>query len=346
MSSSDSLKRRELLQAAAALAPVAFASHAWAAGEPNVVKLATVAPDGTPWAEQLKTFKTRVESGTAGRLKIKSFMGGALGDENSTASECKRGAIQIWGGSTGALATVVPELALFEMPYLFRTEAEADHVLDQVLYEDMKQLLSKKGLTLLFWAENGYRSFGSNFGPIQTPAQIKGKKMRSQESDLHLEMYRALGASPVPIAVTEVISALQTGVVDGFDQTPLFTFAASWHQGIKHYSLTEAIYQPGIVVANKAWFDKLSPEDQKTVLGDPAAEAKSGRKGVRELAPLLIENFRSAGIQVHEVSSEQKRVFAKLCEPTHARWMSGKGKTAAPMVKKAKAALEKLRGGR
>jgi tripartite ATP-independent transporter DctP family solute receptor len=336
------MKRRDFLSHAA-VAGAALAGGRALAADPVTVKIATVAPDGTPWADQMRSFKARVEAAGAGRLKLKPFLGGALGDENGTASETKRGSIHIWAGSSGALASVVPELALFELPYLFRNYAEADHVIDQVLFEDMKKAIEAKGLKLLFWSENGYRSFGTTFGPVTKPEHLKGKKMRSQESDAHLEMYRVLGASPVPIAVTEVLSALQTGVVDGFDNTPLFTFAASWHRGIKHYSVTEAIYQPGLVVANKEWFDKCTPDEQKALVADQPGEASRGRKGVRDLAPLLIENFKNDKIAVHTLTDAEKESFAKLCEPVHAKWAASKGKAAAPMLKKAKAALEAMR---
>lgn len=314
--------------------------------ESTVVKVATVAPDNTPWSENLKKLKERVDKGSQGRLRLKTFLGGALGDENATASETMRGAIQIWGGTTGALASLVPELAMFELPYLFRNEKEADYIIDEVLYDDFNKLLEKRGLKILMWAENGYRSFGTTFGPVKTPASLKGKKMRSQESSVHLDMYRAFGAAPVPIAVTEVLPALQTKLVDGFDNTPLFTFAASWYQGVKHYSLTEAIYQPGLVVANKAWFDKLSVEDQQVLMSDSRSHAKTGREGVREIAPLLIENFKAAGIEVHTLTDAEKMEFAKLAEKTHAAWLAGKGKSAAPFYKKAQAALLAFRGGK
>src|SRR5687768_9863564 len=103
------MERRDFLTttALASAGLIAFGEGAVAA-EPAASKLATVAPDGTPWAEQLKNFKTRVEEGTQKRIRVKSFLGGALGDENVTATECKRGSIQLWGGSTGALASVVP----------------------------------------------------------------------------------------------------------------------------------------------------------------------------------------------------------------------------------------------
>ncbi|MBX7117163.1 MAG: TRAP transporter substrate-binding protein DctP [Myxococcaceae bacterium] len=337
------MNRRQFVKTAAVgTTALAAGNTAWAE-EPMVVKLSTVAPEGTPWAEQVKDFKKRISAEGGGRFTVKSYLGGGLGDETVTSSECKRGAIQVWAGSTGALAAVVPELALFELPFLFNNVAEADHVIDNVLNTDMQKLLASRGFQILFWAENGYRSFGTTFGPVKTPEALKGRKMRSQENEVHLEMYRALGASPVPISVTEVLSSLQTKVVDGFDNTPLFTFAASWYQGVKHYSLTEAIYQPGIVVANKAWFDKLAPADQKMIMGDPKADAIKGRKGVRELAPLLIENFKAAKIEVHTLTPAEREVFAKACLPTHDKWIKGKGKSAAVYVAKAKAALAELR---
>ena len=221
------MRRRSFVSTTALATLGAVSSRsALAAGKAGVAKLATVAPDGTPWSDQLYAFKSKIEKIAGDRLKVETYIGGVLGDENVTASETKRGAIQLWGGSTGALATIVPELALFEMPYFFRTAEEADLVMDVVLFDDVKKLLLSRGLVLMFWAENGYRSFGTKFGPVKKPADFKGKKMRSQESDVHIEMYRALGALPVPISVTEVLTALQTGVVDGFDNTPLFTFAA------------------------------------------------------------------------------------------------------------------------
>jgi TRAP-type transport system periplasmic protein len=341
------MRRRTFVKAAALASAGGLIPEVRAqSGETTVAKLATVAPDGTPWAEQLRRFKKRVEADSGGRISIKGYLGGGLGDENVTAGEVKRGSIQLWGGSTGALATVVPELALFELPYLFRTYEEADYVIDRVLFADMERLLASRGLQVLFWAENGYRCFGTTFGPVRSPAHLKGKKMRSQESEVHIQMYRAFGAAPVPIAVTEVLSSLQTRVVDGFDNTPLFTFAASWYQGIKDFSLVDAIYQPAVVVANKRWFDKLRPDDQRVLRQDPEAEAKRGRVGVRELAPLLIENFRAAKINVHTLTDQEKRAFEDLAMPVHDKWITGKGKTAAPLVKKAKLALAEYRKGR
>lgn len=313
------------------------------AEEPIVLKLATIAPDGTPWAETMAAYKKRVEAESKGRVRIKAFLGGTLGDENSTVAETRRGTIALWGGSTAALGSVVPEMQLLELPYLFHDEAEADYILDEVLFEDFKKLLESRGYVLLFWAENGYRSVGSKHGFVKSLDDLKGRKFRSQESSVHLDTYRALGASPVPISATEVLSALQTGVVDGFDNTPLFAFAASWYQGVKYYTVTNHIYQPAAVLISKKVFDELPADLQKIVVGDSRRQAKEGRVGVRALTPYLIQNFENAKVAVHHSTAAEKAAFAKATLPVHQQFVKGEGKSAAKMYEKAMKALEARR---
>jgi len=327
-----------------ALALAVVASPGLARAEDQIVlKLATVAPEGTPWAEQLKTYKARVEKEAGGRIKVKAFLGGTLGDENTTVAETRRGAISMWGGSTGALGSVVPEMQVLELPYLFQTDAEADYILDTVVEADFRALLAERGFVLLFWAENGYQALGTKFGCVRTPKDLEGRKMRSQESAAHLETFRALGASPVPIPVTEVLSSLQTGVVDGFSNTPLFSFAASWYSGVKYFSLTNHIYQPAAVLMSKKAFDALPPDLQKIVLGDAKAQAVEGRVGVRALTPYLLKNFTAAKVEVCELTADQRAAFAKQAATAHTKFIEGDGKSAAAIYKKIQAALVEYR---
>src|SRR6185436_12198059 len=296
----SSSRRRFLAAGGAGAATLAFGARGRAAAPEVTFKLATVAPEGTPWAEQLAAYKQGVEAASKGRLKVKPFLGGALGDENQTVAECRRGALPMWGGTTGALATSVPEISVLELPFLFKSAEEADRILDKVIYAEVEKMLAARGFVLLFWSENGFRSFGTKWGPVRGPADLKGHKMRSQESLVHLETYRAFGALPQPIAVTEVLPALQTGVVDGFDNTPLYTFAASWHLAIKHFTLSEHCYQPGAVLASKKEFDKLPPDLQKALKADVAKVTTDGRAAVREIGPLLLQNFTNAKIPVYK----------------------------------------------
>jgi len=148
------------------------------AADPIVIKIATVAPEGTPWSDGLSQFKTMVETKTGGAVKVKLFLGGILGDENETVQQTQRGQIQGVAGSTGAIASLVPELNVLELPFLFRTATEADNVLDGAALPVIEKAFRSKGLVLGFWSENGYRSFGTSFGFVKSPADLKGRKMR------------------------------------------------------------------------------------------------------------------------------------------------------------------------
>lgn len=274
-------------------------------------KLATVAPDGSPWAAGLADFKSAVEKNSGGRVKVRTFLGGALGDENETVQQCRRGQIQAVGASAGAIASLVPELAILELPYLFRSGAEADYVLDRVIGPKYAHLFTNRGLVLGFWSENGFRNFGTRNRAVRSPTDLKGLKMRSQESPVHLAMYRAMGASPVQIPTTEALTSLQNGTVDGFDQTPLYTQAASWDTAIKHYTVSTHIYQPAVIVYNRDYFNTL-PADLKKVMADAAAGIVTDlRRQIRALEPLLLENLQASGIQVYNPTAAEKAAFEK-----------------------------------
>jgi len=281
------------------------------------VRFATIAPEGTPWSEQLLAMKERVERESGGRIEFKLYMGGQLGGEVETLASLKRGRIQGWGGSTAALATVVPALEVIELPFLFDNDAEVDHVLDTVLFDDMRERLAAKGLVLASWNENGWRSIGTKGKAVRRPADLAGFKVRSQQSKLHLDMWQAFGANAVPLSLPEVLSALQTGVVDAFDNSPLFATATSWHTAIDHFTLTEHMYQAGAVVFSQRLFQELPPALQKVLLGDPLAEARRGRAGVRALTPEILAIMRDAGVEVIQLTPDERDAWRRAALPVH-----------------------------
>ncbi|MFO0635462.1 MAG: TRAP transporter substrate-binding protein DctP [Nannocystaceae bacterium] len=329
--------RRRFVQGSAAAAVSTFFIGRSARAEDEIVaKVATVAPPDTPWANQLRDLKKQLHEASGKRLRLKPFLGGGLGDEIETAEATKRGSVQVYGGSIGALASVVPELEAIELPYLFASAKKADTVLDEVIREDLETLLWDAGYKLWFFSENGYRSIGSTF-KIEGLADLKGRKMRSQQAKSHLETWKAFGASPVPIAVTDVLPSLQTGVVDGFDNTPLFAFAASWYQGISHFTLTEHIYQPGIVVLSRKFWETLPADLQTLMMTDTQKLSRVGRRGVRAIAGQLLENFKNAGITVTELSAAQKAAFSASAVVAHADFLTR-------TTDKGKALFEKIKG--
>jgi TRAP-type C4-dicarboxylate transport system substrate-binding protein len=318
----ESTRRNFVVGSAAAVSTFFIGrSKAHAGDEAEItLKFATVAPPGTPWSAHTDRLKKRVKEGSGGRVRIKAYLGGALGDENSTASRCRKGGIAGWAGTTAALASICPDLAAFELPYLFPDLATADDILDNKINGDIEAMLAKAGFKLLFFSENGHRSIGTNFGFVKSTGDLKGKKMRSQPHDVHQNTWRALGASPEPIAVTDVMTALQTGVVDGFDNTPLFTFAASWFQGISHFTLTDHSYQPAVAVLHLDTWNSLPADIQALLADDIKGESAWGRKQVRKIGPGLIANFGAAGIAVHTSTQAEIQAFAQATLPTHKKF--------------------------
>lgn len=303
------------------------------AADQFVVRIATVAPEGTPWEKQLREFKKYAEKQSGGRLKVKMFMGGSLGGEKALVRRTANGNLEVFGGSAGAMGTVVQELNVIETPFLFKDAAQADKVLDgKPTLDIVKRVLDKKGFVFAQWAENGFRSWFTKEKPIRTPADLKGLRMRSQESPVHLATYKSLAATPVPIDITNVLTSLQTGVVDGFDNTPLYAFAASWYQVSKHFVETRHIYQPGITVMSKRWFNTLPPDLQKILTNTPKKMVEDGRKGVRSMDPILVENLKRAGIKVHKPSAAELAPFKKATAKVGDDFAKKAGKDARALL--------------
>jgi tripartite ATP-independent transporter DctP family solute receptor len=290
------------------------------AQETFTMRIGTVAPEGTPWEKQLRTLKTHIESNSGGRIKVRLFMGGSLGGEKALVRRVSQGSLEAFGGSTAALGAVVPELNVIEAPYVFENATQADRALDaEPVRQQVGRLVSAKGFVFALWAENGFRSWFTRERPIRQPADLRGLRMRSQEARVHIATYEAFGATPNPIDVTNVLTSLQTGVVDGFDNTPLFSFATSWYQAARHLNLSEHSYQPGIVVYSGTWFNSLPADLQEMLRTLPQSLTVDGRQAVRRMDPVLIQNLERFGIDVHRPSAAERTAFAAVGTPVQDR---------------------------
>lgn len=336
MSNSRTSRRRFVKGAAtsAAIAPF-FIGRPAKAGEPEfTVKLASVAPNGTGWANTAKKFKRYVKEKTDGRIKVKTYLGGALGGEIETAEATKRGSIQAWAGSMGALASAVPEMECFELPYMFDSSNQARKTLDAVR-QQTHDLLMDRGYKLVFFSQNGFRSIGSN-KPIESVNDLKGLKMRSQQTKVHLDTWRAFGSSPVPMSVTEVLSSLQTGVVDGYDNTEVFAFAAALYIATTHWTVTRHIYQPAAAVYSRKFWDSLPKELQDALNADSDEILKIEKRSFRSIeamGPQLIQNFRDAGISVNELDAATRNKFKGATSGVKGKFKSRTTKAGKQLLK-------------
>lgn len=303
----------------------------------EALKVATVAVQGTPWSAHMDRIKKRVEQGSGGHYKVKVHYGGRLGGEKETVRETREGRIQMWGGSTAAMATIVPELYALEVPFLFESDQEADFVLDKFARSHVEKLLAQAGFVLYQLTENGWHGIGLKDRCVTGKDSLKGINVRSQEARVHLDTLRALGANAIEMSVPEVLPALKQGTVDGFSNTPLFSFAVSWYQGVKYFTVTNHVYQPALIAYSKKWFDAQSPERRKLLLAEVEADQQFGRDGVRAIREGLIENFSKARVQVCRATESQR---AELRRATQGVVADYKAK-ASPAGKALFAAIER-----
>jgi TRAP-type C4-dicarboxylate transport system substrate-binding protein len=306
------MKKFASLALVAGLGALVFPQGSVAQSTHNL-NFATVAPDGTPWADQLRDTQKRIKKDSNGAVNVRVFLGGSMGSEVEIVEDIAKGQrLQGGGMSTAALGegANIPLLMLPELPYLFRNVAEADAVMDEVLFAPVSAALAAKGFVLGCWAENGWRNFAT-MGPASSPEQLAKFKMRSQESPVHLGMYEKLGVQAVAKPTSEVLPALNTRIVDGFDNTPLFSIAAGWIEPVSHYTLSKHIYQPAAIIYSKKFMDSLSADLQRIVIGDALAESRRGRVGVRALEAELIDSIRSMGKTVTALTPAERKVFVR-----------------------------------
>ncbi len=305
--------------ASAAIAPFFIGRSASAAATPEVtIDFGTVAPKGTPWEDLAKRMRKHIEKKSDGRIKIKTFLGGSKGDELSMTESAMAGRLGGIGVSIGAFASAAaPELECLEMPYLFKSEKSAQKALNanrQMIHD----IMWDRGFKLLLFAENGYRSLGTTF-PVEKPSDLKGRKIRTQQTKSHVKLFSEWNASAVPMGITEVLSSLQTGVVDGYDNTELFAFAAALYMATTHWTQTKHIYQPAaILLSRKGAWDKMAPDLQEMIEGEAEEMLKIEDRGfrmVRALGPQLEKNFTDLGI---DVAKPDLAPFRKAAEAVHA----------------------------
>ncbi len=317
-------RRLAVAVAATVFAALALTSAPSEAQGPYELNIGSLAPKGTPWMNLLLEVEKQVEAESDGQINVILRPPGVMGEVEMVRETRKGERLQGCAVTTGALAEGgnINQLNLVELPFLFRNNAEADHVLDNVLWDVYGDIMARRGFVLGIWSENGWRSFATKGEPVLTPGALKNFKMRSQESDVHMAMYKAYSGQAVQKPMTEVLTALQSNVIDGLDNTALYIQAGGLAEPLDHFTLSQHIYQPAAIVYSKRWFDAL-PDNLKQILMSKSTMAAEGRVAIRAEEQAMMENFELFGVQVHELDAGQREAFASVAQAIHADYAAG-----------------------
>lgn len=241
-----------------------FAAHA-AAAETKHIKFATLAPEGSTWMKVLGDLNTELQEKTGGSLKFKMYPGGVAGDEKDVVRKIRIGQLHSAGFTGVGIGEIASELRILDAPWLFNSFEEVDHVY-KTFDKEFAKALDKAGYVLLGWTELGFvYVFSKN--PIASPDDMKKSKMWVWEGDPIAEAaYKAIGVSPIPLSVVDVMSSLQTGMIDAVYGPPMGVVALQWFTRTKHIYGVPMADSSGAVLLSKKFFESLKPEEQKILL--------------------------------------------------------------------------------
>ncbi len=227
-------------------------------------KIATIAPDGTTWMEELKKGADEIKKRTDGRVKFRFYPGGIMGNDKSVLRKIRVG--QLHGGAItgGGLSEIYSDAQIYSLPLAFRSYDEVDYIrkqMDQDLIAGMKE----KGFISFGIGEGGFAYVMSDKA-ISNVDDMSDHKVWSPEGDvLSRAAFESVGVSPIPLPLTDVLTGLQTGLINTVAASPMGAIALQWHTKIKHVTDTPLMYLYGTMVVKRKVFEKLSSQDQSTV---------------------------------------------------------------------------------
>jgi TRAP-type transport system periplasmic protein len=290
-----------------------------------------------------KVFADEVEKLSNGKMKIRAVGAAALGSDVQMQQALIGGAQEMMVGSTATLVGITKEMGLWDTPFLFTNGQEADAVLDGPIGQKVIDKLQEKGLVGLVYWENGFRNLTNNKRAVSKLEDLDGIKLRVMQNNIYLDSFKTLGANAVPMAFSELFTALETKAVDG-QENPFNTILSSkFFEVQKFLTVTNHVYSPWIMLVSKKYWDGLAKDEQQTLMQAAKKSREFERQDTRAEAGRALAELKTKGMQVNELpASEAARMRDKLTK-VNATIATSVG---MDLWTETQAALAKLRGAK
>ena len=297
-------------------------SAAPAAASPRMISIAS-GPE---------SFRQKLAETPGNRFVVDGRSGNALGGENIVLEATRSGALDVAVLTGGVVSAVVPEMSVFDIPFLFRDEAHAKAVMQGPVVSKIAPGFASKGLVLLAFGKQGFRHMTNSKRPIRTPEDIKGLSIRVIPNETYKMAFQALGAQVVPMDFPLVYGALKDGRLDG-EENPLTVISNSrFFEVQKHLTMTGHFFSPVAFVANRAMFEKLEPADQEALIAAAKAGAETTWQAQVDAAKL--EEMRGAGMQV--IDKVDRQAFVDAVKPLDPEFEKRFGKELIAAIRSTK----------
>lgn len=298
------------------------------------LKLGHIAEPENPYGQGADHFAKLVKERTNGEVVIQVYPSSQLGNQRDLVEGLTFGTVDMTLTGTAVLGNFIPEVAVFDLPFIFRDIPHAYKALDTVGMELCKKGEARGMITLAIW-ENGVRHMTNNKQPIKEPADMKGLKMRVMEQPVYIEMMKVLGASPTPMAMSELYTALQKGVIDG-QENPLAHIATKrFYEVQKFISLSAHTYASEPVLISTIAWKKLNKEQQE-IVRQAALDTRDWQRDLcRQLEGKFLQTIKDSGkAQVND--DVNKAAFAEATKPVWKLYIDKFGNSSIEAIQNVK----------
>ena len=310
------------------------------AQNPIVIKFSHVVANDTPKGKGAERFKELAEKATNGRVKVEVYPNSTLYKDKEELEALQLGSVQMLAPSLAKFGPLgVKEFEVFDLPYIFPSKEVLYRVTEGPIGKGLFKKLESKGITGLAYWDNGFKDMTAN-KPLHKPADFRGLKMRIQSSKVLDAQFRALGANPQVMAFSEVYQALQTGVVDGTENTPSNIYTQKMHEVQSHLTVSNHGYIGYAVIVNKKFWDSL-PADIRTALEGAMREATKYTNAIAQQEnDQALENIKKAGkTAIYALNDKERAEWRAALLPVQKEMAGRIGKDLIDAVNQEAAAL-------
>ena len=275
---------------------------------PIIIKLATVAPEGTEYYNLLFEMGQRWQQETNGQVQLRIYPNGVVGGERDTIRKMRVGQIQASAMSSIGLAELTDQIQAFTLPMGFETYEDVDKV-KEVMFDDISEGLSQSGFKLLFLVDIGWVYWFSS-KEISVPQDLKDAKIYTTAGDyVTVELFRKFGFNAVPVSETDVLTSLQTGMINSMQTVPILSLSSGWSALMPNMlDLKWGAFVGAVIVDERVW-NKIKPEYQKVMMDIAKDIGKKYQQTGRETEKKAIEAMKSYGMNVITPTEEEIKIW-------------------------------------
>ena len=321
------------------LLALAFAALCGRAQAATVIKIATVAPDGTAWMKEMRAAADAVKTRTADRVEIKYYPGGVMGDDATVLRKIKIGQLQGAAFTGGQATAITPDAAVYSQPFQFRTQDEVDKVREK-LDPQLKASFEKAGFYAPGISGGGF-AYLMSVNDIHSKADLNSAKVWVPQGDRIAEVaFKAAGVTPIPLPLADVYTSLQTGLIDTVANTTAGAIAFQWHTKVKHMYDLPLSYVIGVLAIDKKAVDALAADDQKAVNEEVGAAFARLEKITRADNGQARDALQKQGVAITTPTEAEKKTWDEVGNSARKELSAGGGVSPAMAAAADKALAE------